>query len=1328
MLWGEAGNDGLSGGDDDDVLLGGDDNDGLYGDGGADQLLGGAGQDVLFGGTGSDVLIGGDNNDVLMGEAGDDSLAGDGGNDLYLFGLGDGADRLSDALGDNGLQLLRGLAPTADKVRVDGAALLWRFNDSDSLRVENWQGPGALAYLRYGDQRYLSRTHFLNPSAAGVVVDALAADTSDVGGEGDDLITIRSRHGVLNAGAGDDRYQLTADAIVEISDIVGANTLEFAADTSLNALTVERDGDRYVLRAGVSTVTITRGDIANFVFSDGLVLAADEFAARFALPIAPRVVNPASTQAAFIAEPFYYALPRAEFIDLNVDEVLVFSAAGRGGALPAWLHFDPVAGTLSGIPSPADAGVAEVAIRATDPTGLSTVDTFAIDVMPSLAGNSVAMFKPETLTPDRGTWVTRFDTDGPAPFLVGVGDLNADGIDDVLDLTNEQIVFGLRGGFGLDYVAPAVNGARGFTFSGYAGDLDPTTRLNPVHYAPRRGDFNRDGIDDVEIGSRVLLGRASPFAPLVDYATLPLSSTFEFDTPAGVLPTLVGTDRPVLQTIGDFNGDGFVDFFGVHSDGRDRRGLVVFGVAATDPRTVDVAALDGSNGLTVEFAPYPGLPASAAIDGLGYADWGANVAALGDVNGDGLADLAIGGSPYLFEYQASFAAVIFGTRDGAFAPLALSRLNGVNGFLAAMPRTEIGIATDKFVTGLGDINGDGLADLFAGSRGSPFGSYVIYGRENFVEATTRGTPGDDIVYVSAATPAAYGGAGDDHFYVVPSRFNSNIATGTGNNTVTFGAGAGGAHAVNGGPGADLYEIGPGLYEVKITDVSGAGRGANTLRINFGAGPNFVITRGSLHLDFGPDLPQIHLDDIDYANVENGPHTIDRFEFADGTVLTYAELLARGFDLKGSAGADELIGTSVTDRIIAGTGDDRLVGGRGDDELNGGAGDDRYVINAGEGVDVIVDAAGRDTVDWGSGLTLTGLTHGVDHNDLLLTQDSTTVRVRDWYLGLEHRIERFRFADGVEVDALNWVNRVPVASAALAPVQARANERFVFTVPATSFSDPDPGDTLQIALLQANGAALPGWLTFDPNTATLSGTPTAADVGALALSVIARDPLGATANLDLGLTIAAAPTSGPATCGPDRLIGTAGADRIDGREGDDSIDGLAGSDKLIGGPGNDTLVGGDGADQLYGGLGDDVLVGGLGDDLLHGGRGNDIFRFGLGDGHDRVSDPPLAGHDRVEFAAGIVPRDLWFTRRGLALDIQLLGHTDRLTIDSWFARPRSPIETLQVGDDQRLFAHDVQALVHAMASFDPRGSATRLPSANLIHALEPVLAAAWHSTV
>ena len=55
----------------------------------------------------------------------------------------------------------------------------------------------------------------------------------------------------------------------------------------------------------------------------------------------------------------------------------------------------------------------------------------------------------------------------------------------------------------------------------------------------------------------------------------------------------------------------------------------------------------------------------------------------------------------------------------------------------------------------------------------------------------------------------------------------------------------------------------------------------------------------------------------------GQHPIDRYEFADGTVLTHAQLLARGFDLVGGASNDSLTGTSVDDRIDGGAGNDRM---------------------------------------------------------------------------------------------------------------------------------------------------------------------------------------------------------------------------------------------------------------------------------------------------------------------------------------------------------------------------------------------------------------------
>ncbi|MGA2499100.1 MAG: PKD domain-containing protein, partial [Tepidisphaeraceae bacterium] len=57
MLFGQAGNDKLIGGDGNTVLAGGDGNDTLLGGGGRDLLIGGAGADSLNGGPGDDILV-----------------------------------------------------------------------------------------------------------------------------------------------------------------------------------------------------------------------------------------------------------------------------------------------------------------------------------------------------------------------------------------------------------------------------------------------------------------------------------------------------------------------------------------------------------------------------------------------------------------------------------------------------------------------------------------------------------------------------------------------------------------------------------------------------------------------------------------------------------------------------------------------------------------------------------------------------------------------------------------------------------------------------------------------------------------------------------------------------------------------------------------------------------------------------------------------------------------------------------------------------------------------------------------------------------------------
>ena len=166
-----------------------------------------------------------------------------------------------------------------------------------------------------------------------------------------------------------------------------------------------------------------------------------------------------------------------------------------------------------------------------------------------------------------------------------------------------------------------------------------------------------------------------------------------------------------------------------------------------------------------------------------------------------------------------------------------------------------------------------------------------------------------------------------------------------------------------------------------------------------------------------------------------------------------------------------------------------------------------------------------------------------------------------------------------------VNEAPTVAAPLADQQATQGTGFSFVVPAATFADVDPGDSLTYSATLVNGASLPTWLSFNPVPRTFNGTPQAGDVGAIDVRVTATDTGTLNAADVFALTIA--PSGG--TAGNDTLIGTSGNDVLDGLAGDDVLQGLAGNDTLLGGAGNDLLDGGLGTDSMTGGTGNDTYV-------------------------------------------------------------------------------------------------------------------------------------------
>lgn len=150
------------------------------------------------------------------------------------------------------------------------------------------------------------------------------------------------------------------------------------------------------------------------------------------------------------------------------------------------------------------------------------------------------------------------------------------------------------------------------------------------------------------------------------------------------------------------------------------------------------------------------------------------------------------------------------------------------------------------------------------------------------------------------------------------------------------------------------------------------------------------------------------------------------------------------------------------------------------------------------------------------------------------------------------------------------NRSPVVVAGLPEQVWAEGAAGAYTIDSGSFSDPD-GDALSYGARLSDGAALPGWLSFNAAQRAFSGTPPAGTAD-LTVRVTATDTQGAGVTADVVIrTPSANVVNGGA--GTDSLTGTAGADIINALAGDDTVNAGAGSDVIDGGAGADRINGG-----------------------------------------------------------------------------------------------------------------------------------------------------------
>ncbi|NBB14526.1 hypothetical protein GVN21_04025 [Caulobacter sp. SLTY] len=749
--------------------------------------------------------------------------------------------------------------------------------------------------------------------------------------------------------------------------------------------------------------------------------------------------------------------------------------------------------------------------------------------------------------------------------VAGVGDVNGDGVGDFavgVEQTSTDFVsfngatFIVYGGqaFGTSLDVGSltaaqgvrINGATNYEYSGIA--------------VSSAGDINGDGVDDLFIGAKA--GTTSGYAGFVyvvygsegglggdlDLGTLNAAQGFRIQGVSG--GDALGSS---VASLGDVNGDGIDDFvlraaYGEAGGNNGGAAYVVFGRADGFAGGVNLATLDGSNGFAI----------GAAADGHRL---GEQLASAGDINGDGLADILVA-APNFGPTYGGAVYVIYGSESFSSGVLNVSSLNGVNGF--AMTGSW---STGRGGMAVGDINGDGIDDIFVGATSALGRAYVVYGRFEAPIVETGGAGvdsltgadlddrlsgggGDDILDGGLGADRLTGGLGSDTFYVDDAGDTTEEADGEGTDTVIAsltwtladfvehltltgaadldGVGNGLANIITGNDGANLLDGGAGndrlfgglgaddLVGGLGSDFLDGGLGADALAGGAGDDIYVVDDAGDVVTELaggGSDRIRISVQFSLGAFQENlqliGTADINGIgnELAnqiDGNSGANNLFAGGGADIvRGMDGADFLYGQAGADQLLGGEGDDYIWGGDDNDRLQGGNGVDGLYGEG--GIDILDGDAGDDTLTGGFGNDQ--LNGGADNDSLWGDEGNDILNGgigNDSMMGGEG--DDTFFVDSLGDTITEYINE--------------GTDIVRATVSWTL------GSNLERLILEGNG--------------DLDGTGN-------------------------GLA--------------NQITGNSGANTLDGAALNDIINGGLGDDRLIGGTGNDILTGGGGADSF-----------------------------------------------------------------------------------------------------------------------------------------------------
>ena len=762
--------------------------------------------DSLTGTENDDVIIGGAGNDFIIGNIGADVLKGGAGDDIIHYDL-NGFAKIDGGLGNDTFALHR-VGGTLDLAQIGDEAIT-------GIEVIDLSEQSNTLILDAFELAALSDTGTLTVRGDGtdivVTNDIWATDgTVTDGGDVFEVFTNSGKTLLVQDGIDVSGLQTEGIPILSLGDIDGVNGFRIVGEDA---------GDR----AGFSVSTA--GDFNGDGFEDVIVGA------------------PYSDAAAGSAGAAYVVFGTDSGVsDISLDNV-ASGTSGFGFRIVGEAANDTFGISVSAAGDVNGDGFDDLIIGAkandTDSnegaayvvfgTGASVT---AIDLVDIAAGTGGYKILGEYISDFAGSAVS------------GAGDINGDGIDDILVGAQRfpegqagavYVVFGSTAagsGVNLDDVAL---GTGGFRIDGENANDILGIRSGGVAAV---GDVNGDGVDDFVIGAEgndaggnragaayVVFGDSAGLTS-VDLADV-ANGTGGFKITGENAGDSAGYD---VSGAGDVNGDGIADLivgapFATNSETEAGAAYVVFGGTGLGA-SIDLGAIASGNG-------------GFKITGSGAYDYAGGAVAAGDVNGDGFDDLIVGSDGY----NGGYVDVVFGAASGLTTVDLADIANGQGGFRIAGE-----VATDSTGSSVSsaDINGDGFADIIIGSDTHPTGGtnagagFVVFGSDLSEIVTLQGTAGNDTLTGTAAADVIIGGTGDD---LILGGGGADVLKG-GSGDDVFGFTVGGFQRIEGGFGTDTLRFdggGGGLAFQNLDDLVITGIDVIDLT---GVGNNFVTLSAS----------------------------------------------------------------------------------------------------------------------------------------------------------------------------------------------------------------------------------------------------------------------------------------------------------------------------------------------------------------------------------------------------------------------------------------------------------------------------------------------------